>query len=67
MSNLELRALADAVEQWPQQTEVWGTAHDATHDALVHGKTVNGSMRFDEPVVLERHVGPVETRSTVTL
>lgn len=55
---LQLEALAVALESWGDN-EVWGTAHDAEHSALVHGAVRNHVLIVDEAVVLERHVGPV--------
>ena len=53
MKHLELIALADALEHWPQQPEVFGCASDNTHEVLVHGAMVDGVMVFSQPILID--------------
>lgn len=50
MTNLALVALAEALEQWPQRSEVFGCAADDTREVLVHGEMIDGVMVFSQPV-----------------
>jgi hypothetical protein len=50
MTNLALVALAEALEQWPQRTEVFGCAADDSREVLVHGEMINGVLVFSQPV-----------------
>jgi hypothetical protein len=50
---LELLALAEALEQWPQRSEVFGCASDDSIEVLVHGKVINGVMVFSQPVHID--------------
>ncbi len=51
--NLELVALAEALEHWPQRSEVFGCASDDTTEVLVHGKSIDGVMVFSPPVHID--------------
>ena len=51
--NLELVALAEALEHWPQRPEVFGCASDETTEVLVHGKVIGGVMVFSQPVHID--------------
>ena len=50
MTNLALVALAEALEQWPHRTEVFGCAVDETREVLVYGEMINGVLVFSQPV-----------------
>lgn len=63
---IELQALAAALEQWPAEGEIWGTARDASgRAALVHGVTRGRVLIIDEPVVLDPATGDVVRREGV--
>ena len=51
--NLELVALAEAFEHWPQRAEVFGCASDENTEVLVHGKVIDGVMVFSQPVHID--------------
>ena len=51
--NLELVALAEALEHWPQRDEVFGCASNDTTEVLVHGKLIDGVMVFSQPVHID--------------
>jgi hypothetical protein len=53
VTDLALVALAEALEQWPHQSEVFGCAADDTREVLVHGRTVDGVMVFFPPVQID--------------
>jgi hypothetical protein len=53
MSRLEFIALAEALEHWPQQSEVFGCASDGTREVLVHGEMINGVLVFSQPVLID--------------
>ena len=51
--NLELVALAKALEHWPQRAEVFGCASDEKTEVLVHGEVIDGVMVFSQPVRID--------------
>jgi len=51
--NLELLALAEALEHWPQRSEIFGCASDDTSEVLVHGEMIDGVMVFSQPIRIE--------------
>ena len=53
MTDLALAALAEALEQWPYRSEVFGCAADDAHEVLVHGRMVDGVMVFSPPVQID--------------
>ena len=53
MRNLELVALAEALEHWPHQTEVFGHASDDTREVLVHGEMIDGVLVFSDPILFD--------------
>jgi len=53
MSRLELAALADALEHWPQRREVYGCAADDTREVLIRGEMIDGVLVFSEPVLID--------------
>jgi hypothetical protein len=54
MTNLELVALAEALEQWPQRTEVFGWAADDSREVLVHGEMIDGVLVFSQPILIDK-------------
>ncbi|MEO8692940.1 MAG: hypothetical protein ABI658_05450 [Acidimicrobiales bacterium] len=50
---LELLALAEALEHWPQRAEVFGCASDDATEVLVHGRVIDGVMVFSPPVHID--------------
>ena len=50
---LELLALAEALEHWPQRSEVFGCASDDSTEVLVHGKVIDGVMVISQPVHID--------------
>jgi hypothetical protein len=53
MTSVALRALAEALEQWPRRSEVFGVASDDTHEVLVHGRMVDGVLVFSPPIQID--------------
>ena len=53
MTNLELVALAEALEHWPYKAEVFGHASDETREVLVHGEMIDRVMVFSDPILFD--------------
>lgn len=52
MTDVELRAVADALEQWPETDDAVGYATDGQHHVLCRARLVDGVFVIDEPVTL---------------
>ena len=53
MTNLELAALAEALEHWPERAEVFGCAADDSREVLVHGEMIDGVLVFSQPIHID--------------